>query len=252
METLEFWRDLEQEFAQPGVRAIALHATHDSRDLHAVAGQLGDFVAFAIADPAKGSDEVTALAVNAFSAARMALDGTGPRGFWVISGGPHDDQERDLLQSRFMSLAARAAAAAGAAAPTASLEEAVQSWLHLLRDRLTAHLRAPWWIEDLYGASALVCHHLATDADRAQQQPEGRSGGPDRWILARQLDARRKRRQEVILPLLMKARLSRKQWAEQTGYTRDVAEDYLLGKTDPAAKTRADLARRLGLETLPD
>ena len=252
METREFWRDLEQEFAKPGVRAIELHATHDLRDMHAVAGQLGDVVAFAITDTARASDEVKALALNAFSAARMALDGSVPQGFWVISGGPHDDQERAVLQSRFMSLAARAAAAAGAAAPTASLEEAVQSWLHLVRDRLTAHLRAPWWIEDLYGASALVCHHLGTDGHRAQQHPESKSGRPDKWILARQLDARRKRRQEVILPLLMKARLSRRQWAEQTGYSRDVAEDYLLGKTDPAPKTRADLARRLGLETLPD
>jgi hypothetical protein len=252
METLEFWQELEREFAKPGDRAIDLHATHDSSDMHAVAGQMGAFVAFAIADSATASDEIKALAVNAFSAARMAVDGTRSRGFWVISGGPHDDHERDVLQSRFMSMAARAAAAAGAAAPTASLEEAVQSWLHLLRDRLTAHLRASWWIEDLYGASALVCHHLGTDAYRAQQQPVGKSGRLDKWIRARELDARRRRRQEVILPLLMKARLSRKQWAEEAGYTYDVAEDYLLGKTDPAPQTRANLAQRLGLETLPD
>ena len=179
MEDLPFWRDMEAQFSEPADRAFDLHAMLVAPDLPTEAAEAGGDTIALMRDPSSSLDAVYLMGRKVMRVA-VAHENWNPAGAWVITGGPKDFEERGALQARFESLAARAAVAAGVVAPDATLEEAVQAWLHLLKCRPSPHLvpdfgQKDWgMLNQLYRASALMCHELGTTAyqEEARRGPE--------------------------------------------------------------------------------
>jgi DNA-binding XRE family transcriptional regulator len=88
---------------------------------------------------------------------------------WLIAGGPKRREEREILQSEFVLLAARAAAGADLVALTSNRDERVQAWLHHVRDRCPQY-RQFYGLCRLFEASGHACDELA-DVARDRQRP---------------------------------------------------------------------------------
>src|SRR5262249_44520736 len=76
-------------------------------------------------------------------------------GFWTLVGPSGiDEQQRAILRGRFESLAAAAARLAGLVGADATQEQAVQAWLHLLKDRKSPYFEMGHKLSRLFEASA--------------------------------------------------------------------------------------------------
>jgi hypothetical protein len=196
MEDPAFWRDLEARFHGPADRARDLHATLVPTALYRDAATAWQEAINAIQDPLSALDDVCLKVRCVASAVRMAREGPGPEGNWVISGGPNNDQGREVLRRQFEVDSSRAAKAADAVGTDATEEQAIQAWLHLLKRSKSPYFEdwGAWgskgMLNELYWASAFMCHELDTRAQNTQfTQPQEKQ---HKTRLARNIDVLRK------------------------------------------------------------
>src|ERR1017187_7127972 len=140
MESFAFWRDLEARFREPGDRACDLHATLDETNFQELVIEVRQQAATLQLDPTAHPSRVESMKQHLARTEAAAQVRTDPRGYWVISGGPKDKQERDVLKVNFESLAERAAVGADLAAEL-NAELAVQEWLHLVKNSESPYLK---------------------------------------------------------------------------------------------------------------
>ncbi len=169
MEGPAFWNELESQFRSVAQkcrgRAFDLYATFDDTDLSQRAAFLGQQVTRLIRDPASSLDAVFVLTRDAIRCAMVAQKRAGSVGHWEIGGGPLEQHERDVVRTTFESLAARAALAADVTTPGAAPEQAVQAWLHLLKQGDSAYLKF-LGLNHLIAASAARCRKFGTALSR--------------------------------------------------------------------------------------
>ena len=145
MEGPAFWNELESQFRSVAQKcrgsSLDLYATFDDTDLSQRAAFLGQQVTRLIRDPASSFDAVFVLTRDAIRCAMVAQKRAGSVGHWEIGRGTPEQHERDVVRTTFESLAARAALAADVTTPGAAPEQAVQAWLHLLKQGDSAYLK---------------------------------------------------------------------------------------------------------------
>lgn len=260
MESADFFDDLRARFLALAENERDLHAIHDDSNLAEHAARGGTFVAFAFQNPDVPLDDVKSAARRAFHVAAIVHEHGPINDAWVMSGGPSDRNEREILHQRFTNWVVRGVIGANETAGSVATDDALHAWFSLLVRNSSPYFNS-LKISQLCRASALMCELLATRAFRMARESDGTALAQtaDRPVETVHSDpttendeARALRRRSVIAPILKRRHLNRNRWATRAGVNRSVVYDYMSGKSNPQPVNADAMAKAIELESLPE